>query len=65
MTRLERVLNQAPDDEIITKSLTTTYQKLKDYDKIFCSIIKIEFIFAIKIRIKYEKLINLSKTNKI
>ena len=38
MTKLEKLLSQAPNDEIITKSITTTYQKLKDYDKILCSV---------------------------
>ncbi len=38
MTKLERILDQAPDDEIIKKSITTTYQKLKEYDSVFCSV---------------------------
>lgn len=38
MTKLEQLLNQAPEDEIIRKSITTTYEKLKDYEKIFCSV---------------------------
>lgn len=38
MASLEELLDQAPEDEIILKAITTTYQKLKDYEKILCSV---------------------------
>ncbi|SDA76898.1 Phosphoadenosine phosphosulfate reductase family protein [Lachnospiraceae bacterium G11] len=38
MSKLDDLIDEAPNDEIIKKSLTTTFQKLKDYDKIICSI---------------------------
>lgn len=38
MAKLHEILGKCPDDEIIKKSITTTYQKMQDYDNIFCSI---------------------------
>ncbi len=38
MARLQDILDNCPDDEIITKSITTTYQKIQDYEDIFCSV---------------------------
>ena len=38
MGALEEILNEAPDDEIIKKSLVTAYQKINDHEKIICSV---------------------------
>ncbi len=38
MLDLVTIIGQAPNDEIIKKSLTTTFQKLNNYEKILCSV---------------------------
>lgn len=38
MADLDELLEKAPEDEIIIKSITTTFQKLKSYNKVLCSV---------------------------
>ncbi len=38
MTDLMKLIEQAPNDEVIKKSITTAFEKIGDYEKILCSV---------------------------